>query len=949
MNDPNSFLTKVSGLEVTLHGDPSLQFSNNDKSDYAAIKAPRISFEPEEISTDLDSFKVKVVVSNLGMAKNESFTAKLTRVLPSGNEEYQKQVSNLWYEDTIEFKIPINGFSDIGFNAFAFQTDAFNNIQETSEFNNNIEYDAQNPIGVYIRSNDLVPIYPYDFAVIPNPQVTLKASTSDPLSVSREYIIQIDSSDNYNSTLKKETIVSSSGGVVTWEPGLTYWPDSAVYFWRCSPYSANPDSLKWREFSFQYIPSERGWAQDNFRQFKDNSHSKINYDSSTRDWTYDTTNSAISATTTGYAPGASIQVFNKVVLRINQITEQENVCNGNVTPQLFISVISPNTLRPWGTAAILSNGDTLNPENDFGNDNNLDESNNANCYLGQVEAAFSFLSENQESMDSLNLMLNSKIPNDHYIMIYTGGNVRFQSNSFLSQFKSTMAGMGSSINSFNDSVPWIFFQKMGDFNSKKEAFGLVTDTTISINANMENNSDYGKYSTQLIGPAAQWEELKWNFDPNGNINADSITISILDVNNVILSQHSGIQGNVNLSGVIDAALYPLLKINVELEDQNDYTCAQTDRLHILFKPVPEVALNAAREYYFYSDTLVQGDNIKFNVAVENISEFNIDSININYVLRDASNNVINIPYQKIKPLNAGEFISDTISYSTANLFGFYNLSVEANPKNIDWKTEQYHFNNLLSKSVFVQKDRSNPILDVTFDGIHILDGDLVSAEPGIVIQLKDENPFLVLNEDADTANFEIYLFDPNGVQKRIYFTGSDGTEILTYEKATDPSNNKFKIFYNPSLDVDGTYKLSVQGRDKAGNKSGDFAYEINFEVVNESTITSILNYPNPFTSSTQFVFTLTGSELPEFFMIQIMTVTGKVVKEITQDDIGNLRIGRNITDYAWDGRDNFGDPLGNGIYLYRVITKINDENLEHRKTSADSYFKKGFGKMYLMR
>jgi flagellar hook assembly protein FlgD len=83
--------------------------------------------------------------------------------------------------------------------------------------------------------------------------------------------------------------------------------------------------------------------------------------------------------------------------------------------------------------------------------------------------------------------------------------------------------------------------------------------------------------------------------------------------------------------------------------------------------------------------------------------------------------------------------------------------------------------------------------------------------------------------------------------------------------------------------------------------------------------------------------------------IQIMTVTGKVVREIFKEELGTIRIGRNITDYAWDGRDEYGDPLGNGVYLYRVIVKDEQGDVEVRQTAASSFFKKGFGKMYLMR
>lgn len=97
------------------------------------------------------------------------------------------------------------------------------------------------------------------------------------------------------------------------------------------------------------------------------------------------------------------------------------------------------------------------------------------------------------------------------------------------------------------------------------------------------------------------------------------------------------------------------------------------------------------------------------------------------------------------------------------------------------------------------------------------------------------------------------------------------------------------------------------------------------------------------------IFTLTGSEIPEVFTIRIMTITGKVIREITRAELGNLHIGRNITNYGWDGKDQYGDNVGNGVYLYKVITKLNGQNVDKNASDADKFFVKEFGKMVLMR
>ena len=248
----------------------------------------------------------------------------------------------------------------------------------------------------------------------------------------------------------------------------------------------------------------------------------------------------------------------------------------------------------------------------------------------------------------------------------------------------------------------------------------------------------------------------------------------------------------------------------------------------------------------------------------------------------------------------------------------------------------------LSSFIEIESDQANPILEVSFDGIFILDGDIVSPNTNILISMKDENEYLY---KEDTTGFNFFLKKPcDGCGfERVAFSST----AVTWQGATE--NSDFKIDYAPKNMVNGMYTLQVQVSDESGNESGTEPYEINFEVVNESTITNFYPYPNPFSSSTRFVFTLTGNDVPDDIKIQIMTVTGRIVREILREEMGSIRIGNNITDYAWDGRDEYGDQLANGVYLYKVYIKQNGQDITHRQTAGDKAFKNGFGKMYLLR
>jgi hypothetical protein len=412
---------------------------------------------------------------------------------------------------------------------------------------------------------------------------------------------------------------------------------------------------------------------------------------------------------------------------------------------------------------------------------------------------------------------------------------------------------------------------------------------------------------------------------------------------------------IQLNSLVDASIYPFLRLGIYYSDGAFQTPAQVYRLHVLYQPVPEAAIDGSNAFFMTpsQDTLQEGQVVSFAIDVRNISDYDMDSLLVNYWIEDVNRVKHPIVYPRQQPLQAGDLLRDTIQFSTFQYPGQNSLWMEVNPyvNGSTYQTdqlEQHHFNNLLQIPLYVESDDIHPILDVTFDGKHILNGDIIDPESQILITLKDDNPYLIMDDIADTASFGIYLTDPNGIQRRVPFMDGNGNMIMQWIPA-DAQNRKFKIIYPALFELNGKYTLIVQGTDKTGNISGDIEYRIAFEIVRESSITYMMNYPNPFSTSTRFVFTVTGTEAPDDIIIQIMTVTGRVVREITESEIGPISIGRNMSAYAWDGTDEFGDPLANGVYLYRVKAKLNGEDIKHRETGADSHFKKEFGKMYLMR
>lgn len=935
---PSNLLMINQVLGMTLHGDPGIVLNSFAKPDYA-INESSVYFEPAEVTTIQDSLTIHIDITNIGKATNDSFDVIIERKFPEppngADSVYVVHVNQLFNRDTISLTIPVQPDRALGQNFFSVSVDLpVNAVDELDNFGNNVVQNKQ----LLITNGGIIPVYPYKYAVIGQPEVTLKASTGDPFASNTNYVCQIDTSRHFNSPFLNEMNVTQGGGLVEFPVSFTL-TDSTVYFWRVAINEGNPGELKWRESSFQYIPEKTGWGQAHFHQFHENYYAQLEYNEPERlfDFFSGTVNFRCRV------EGGTTNTSNEVTLNLD-IVEYAG-CGG--TPAMHVVVLNPNTFEAWGTAA-----DGQNPQNNFGN------ANNGVACRTRVENYFIFRQNNAAQMQGFSNMVLNAVPDDHYLLIYTW---RYLVQDWLNNtdFYGTMNELGASIDpTGQDSIPYIFFVQKGDLSSVQEMFGTQTNSVLEFNVDLEASGNQGAKESVIAGPVGEWGSFHYRFMPREVPSSDSVNVRLHGVqwNNSItpLDFTTSLDFSFDqpdLSSWVDASQYPFLRMRAYLKDDVDQTPAQLKRWHLLYDEIPEAVVNPNEWFIFESPEAEQGQEMLVSYAITNASTVDMDSLLVRYWVINAQNSIQEIDLHRIAPLPAGESIIDSISFDTWGLGGINQFWLEVNPTNPATgqydQLEQYHFNNFLQISFEVNQDIINPLLDVTFDGLHILDGEIVSAEPEINIALTDENLFLMLNEDADTSNFEIFFSEPGGEFERHYFYNGS-TQNMIWVPASG-STNRFQILYRPKFHKDGIHTMLVRGTDKSGNSSGDNDYRISFEVINQSTITDVLNYPNPFSTKTHFVFTLTGSQVPDYMKIQIMTITGKIVREITHMELGPIRVGRNLTDYYWDGTDMYGDRLANGIYLYRVIAKINGETISKRETSAGKYFKQEFGKMYLMR
>ncbi len=397
----------------------------------------------------------------------------------------------------------------------------------------------------------------------------------------------------------------------------------------------------------------------------------------------------------------------------------------------------------------------------------------------------------------------------------------------------------------------------------------------------------------------------------------------------------------------------MMQLRFRTENDSIHKASQLQYWRVIYQKPPEVAVNPAA-YFSLVNSQSVGGNVQLKLGIENVTKIRMDSVLVKYSLTNAANNnsSMQVRYGPMPGIDT-LILNYTLPINNSGFQGTNQLALEVNPSGDH--LEQFHFNNYANVTFAATADSLNPLLDVTFDGQHIFTGDIVSAKPDILITLHDNNKFLPLN---DSSAITVYLLAPNSTtpvhinydNQTLRFYPADSTQL---SKA-----NKCEAEFKPTLPVDGTYELLVRDADRSGNHSSNsnrvedntyYDYKIDFEVINKPMISNVLNYPNPFSTSTKFIFTVTGSEVPDYMRIRIMTVRGVVVKEITKDEMGPLHVGTNITEYAWDGRDQYGSPLANGVYFYQVVTKENNENMTHMSESYDQYFKKGIGKLVILR
>ena len=217
-------------------------------------------------------------------------------------------------------------------------------------------------------------------------------------------------------------------------------------------------------------------------------------------------------------------------------------------------------------------------------------------------------------------------------------------------------------------------------------------------------------------------------------------------------------------------------------------------------------------------------------------------------------------------------------------------------------------------------DDQGPLIEVFMNNEDFVFGGITDENPILFVKIQDDNGINVAGSSVG--------HDLSGVLDE----DSQNTYSLNdfYEAALDDHTKgtvRFPLFDIPA----GRHSIRVKAWDIANN-SAEGVTEFVVAESAEAALDHVLNYPNPFTTSTNFQFEHNMSDQLVDVHIRIFTVSGKLVKTIEEQVLSD---GYRVTDIAWNGTDDFGQQLARGVYLYKVKIGSAEEGLSNVVIESD--------------
>lgn len=217
-------------------------------------------------------------------------------------------------------------------------------------------------------------------------------------------------------------------------------------------------------------------------------------------------------------------------------------------------------------------------------------------------------------------------------------------------------------------------------------------------------------------------------------------------------------------------------------------------------------------------------------------------------------------------------------------------------------------------------DKEGPEIEIFMNDESFVFGGITDPNPVLLVNLRDDNGINVIGNSIG--------HDLTGVLNQ----DLQSTILLNdfYEAAQDDYTRGVVRYPMSNLEP-GKQTIAVKAWDIANNSSESL---LEFLVVNdeESGLRHVLNYPNPFSTNTLFQFEHSLQDQDLDIVVEILNTRGRLVKRLETSIKSSGYLSRDV---VWDGRDDFGDSLANGIYVYRITVSTVDNTGRILKNTSD--------------
>ncbi|MEM7299372.1 MAG: hypothetical protein AAF391_14035, partial [Bacteroidota bacterium] len=495
-------------------------------------------------------------------------------------------------------------------------------------------------------------------------------------------------------------------------------PDTATVFWRTRFANPSPDeSNVWTESSFTLIDNvQPGWGQYDSDQLDRELITGVEYNAASDQWEFIQTTTPIDIFTFGVDNTVFTQEDVHAIVRGVDLI---------FTTNPFDASCENNTLN--AVAFDLESGDPYKPI-----PITLPDVNNREVCGRLPQRVYQFREIDLIGTERRLQVMADNLGDGDMIALFSMGDLMY--SNWDTELITTLNSLGISsttISSLTDGQPVIFLGRKGDAPGTatvvtNNGTGTpITGQSIDIQSNVLGSFTSGTIRSERIGPSNGWESFSYDLGEEAN---DSFTIDLFGVtrDGQVNSLVSRTQETIDVTS-IDPIQYPQIELVYQFEDQTNQTPPQLNYWEVNYSYPPEGILTVPDNNL---QRFVEGQEIGREFQFVNISPNDFtDSLTVMSRLINQNFGTVVESSFRIAPPIAGDTTTFSASFPSFDMSGLNSLVLEVQAG----ENEAYTINNriVLSNVIDVEADETNPILDVTFDGFHILDGDVVSPTPMI--------------------------------------------------------------------------------------------------------------------------------------------------------------------------------------------------------------------------